>query len=174
MATLVYINSRNGLAKNSLEAVTYAKKLGSDVMVVTAGNADEAMLATLGEYGASKVMVDRSVATDDSQQLTRLITTAAEAVGADTIIFSHDFVAKAVAPRLSVRLKAGLISGAIDLPSGDSVKVNVFSGKAFGNVKISAGKKIISLLPFHMHLTNFKTTAPSRIQIQLTQSVSMT
>jgi electron transfer flavoprotein alpha subunit len=147
MATLVYINSRNGLAKNSLEAVTYAKKLGSDVMVVTAGNADEAMLATLGEYGASKVMVDRSVATDDSQQLTRLITTAAEAVGADTIIFSHDFVAKAVAPRLSVRLKAGLISGAIDLPSGDSVKVNVFSGKAFGNVKISAGKKIISLLP---------------------------
>jgi len=147
MATLVYINSRNGLAKNSLEAVTYAKKLGSDVMVVTAGNADEATLATLGEYGASKVMADRSVETDDSQQLTRLIATAAEAVGADTIVFSHDFVAKSVASRLSVRLKAGLISGATDLPSGDSVKVNVFSGKAFGNVKISSGKKIISLLP---------------------------
>ena len=147
MATIVYINSRDGLAKNAFEAITYAKKLGGDVIAVTTGSADEATLASLGEYGASKVMVDRSVAADDSQQLTRVLATAAESTGADTIVFSHDITAKAVAPRLSVRLKAGLISGAIDVPNGDTVKVNVFSGKAFGNVKISSGKKIISLLP---------------------------
>ncbi len=147
MSTLVYINSRNGLAKNALEAVTYGKKLGSNVTVITTGTADEATLAKLGEYGASKVLIDKSISGDDSQQLTRVIATAAQTVGATTIVFSHDLTAKAVAPRLSVRLKAGLISGAISVPEGDTVKVNVFSGKAFGNVKVTSAIKIISLLP---------------------------
>ncbi len=147
MSTLVYINSTNGISKSALEVVTYAKKLGRDVIAVTTGSADDSTLSVLGEYGANKVLIDRSVTSDDAQQLTRVIATAVEATGSDTVIFSHDLVAKTVAPRLSVRLKAGLISGAIDIPSGDTIKVNVFSGKAFGNVKVSSDKKIISLLP---------------------------
>lgn len=146
MSTLVYINSSNGIGKSALEVVTYAKKLGSAVTVVTNGGASSDALASLGEYGASKVLVDRSVSENDPQQLTRLIANAAEAVGATTVIFSHDLVAKSVAPRLSVRMKAGLVSGAVSVPNGDTVQVNVFSGKAFGHVKINTDKKIISLL----------------------------
>ncbi len=147
MSTLVYINSRDGLAKTAYEAITYGKKLGQEVIALTSGSADDALLSKLGEYGASKVLVDRSIQSDDPQQLTRLIASAVDSESANTVIFSHDLVAKAVAPRLSVRLKAGLISGAIDVPTGDTIKVNVFSGKAFGNVKINSSKKIISLLP---------------------------
>jgi len=148
MSVLVYINSNNGLHKSAFEAVTYGKKLGADVTVITSGNADAATLATLGNYGASKVLVDRSLNSDDAQQLTRLIASAATTTGASTIVFSHDIIAKAVAPRLSVRLKAGLISGAIAVPSADgTVNVNVFSGKAFGAVKVNSAVKIISLLP---------------------------
>lgn len=148
MKTLVYINSDNGISKNSLEAVTYAKKIGSEVIAVTGGNSQD--LARLGEYGASKVLVDRAVANGDAQQITRMVAAAAESTGAEIIVFSHEITAKAVAPRLSVRLKAGLISGAIALPdlsSGFSCKVNVFSGKAFGTVSVKTDKKIISLLP---------------------------
>jgi len=147
MATIVYINSRNGLAKSALEAVTYAKKLGGEVIAVTTGAADSASLAKLGAYGASKVMVDRAVTSDDSQQITNIVASAVASTGADAIVFSHDLVAKAVAPRLSVRLKAGLISGATEVPNGDTVKVNVFSGKAYGHVKLNTATKIISLLP---------------------------
>jgi electron transfer flavoprotein alpha subunit len=148
MSVLVYINSNNGLPKSAFEAVTYGKKLGGDVTVITTGVADAGVLASLGTYGASKVLVDRSLKGEDDQQLTRVIAAAADHTGASAVVFSHDLTAKAVAPRLSVRLKAGLISGAIDVPSGDgSIKVNVFSGKAFGSVKVNSGKKIISLLP---------------------------
>ena len=148
MKTLVYINKNHFSAKASFEAVTYAKKLGGEVIVVTNGDATGAEV--LGAYGASKVLVDASVADADSQQLTRLIATAAETTGAEAIVFSHDLVAKSVAPRLSVRLKAGLISGAIALPEtaqGFSCKVNVFSGKAFATVAVNTSIKIISLLP---------------------------
>jgi electron transfer flavoprotein alpha subunit len=147
MSVLVYINS-SSIGKAAFEAVTYGKKLGSDVTVVTTGSADSSTLASLGKYGASKVLVDRSVGGHDDQQLSRVIASAAEKTGSETVVFSHDLNAKAIAPRLSVRIKAGLISGAIDVPSADgSVKVNVFSGKAFGSVKVNTSKRIISLLP---------------------------
>lgn len=147
MKTLVYINGNHAMSKASFEAVTYAKKLGGEVIVVSSGSAD---LSKLGEYGASKVMVDKALENGDAQQITRLVAAAAQSTGAEVIVFSHDLVAKAVAPRLSVRLKAGLISGAIALPdmsNGFSVKVNVFSGKAFGSVSVKTAVKIISLLP---------------------------
>jgi electron transfer flavoprotein alpha subunit len=146
--TLVYINSANGLSKAALESVTYGKKLGADVTVVTNGGASVDVLSNLGAYGATKVLVDRSVDGEDAQQVMRLIANAAEQAGAQSIIFSHDLIGKAVAPRLSVKLRAGLVSGAISLPSADgTVKVNVFSGKAIGHVKVNTARKIISLLP---------------------------
>lgn len=145
---LVYINSTNGLSKSALETVTYGKKLGADVTVVTNGGANADLLSTLGEYGASKVIVDRSVDGEDAQQLTRLIASVAQTVGATTVVFSHDLIGKAVAPRLSVRLKAGLVAGAISTPEADgTIKVNVFSGKAMGAVKVNSASRIISLLP---------------------------
>jgi electron transfer flavoprotein alpha subunit len=160
MKTLVYINKNHFSAKASFEAVTYAKKLGGEVIVVTNGDATGAEV--LGAYGASKVLVDASVADADSQQLTRLIATAAETTGAEAIVFSHDLVAKSVAPRLSVRLKAGLISGAIALPEtaqGFSCKVNVFSGKAFATVAVNTSIKIISILPNSIQPENIGGTA---------------
>jgi electron transfer flavoprotein alpha subunit len=148
MSTLVYINSNNGLNKAALEVVTYSKNLGGNVTVIATGSSNQELLATLGQYGASKVIFEASVTADDAQQLTELIATVAQAENAATIVFSHDVVAKAIAPRLSVKLKAGLVSGAIEAPNADgSIKVNVFSGKAFGSVKVTSDKKIISLLP---------------------------
>lgn len=147
MSTLVYINSNNGLSKSALEVVTYAKKLEEEVIVLATGNTENEQLAKLGEYGASKVLVDNTTDTSDAQVLTKVIANAVETTGANTIVFSHDLTAKAVAPRLSVRLKAGLVSGAIDIPKDGKIKVNVFSGKAYGYVSVSSEKKIISLLP---------------------------
>ena len=76
---------------------------------------------------------------------------AVKAEGAKTIIFSFDITGKAVAPRLSARLKAGLVAGAVDVPTinGNSleVKKNVFSGKATAIYSINSDVKIISLLP---------------------------
>jgi len=145
---LVYINSANGLSKAALETVTYAKKLGGDVAVVTNGAADAATLATLGNYGASVVLQDNTLDGQDHSQLVQLVAAAAQKVGAQTIIFSHDLIGKAVAPRLSVRLKAGLVAGAVALPEANgNIKVNVFSGKAFGYVQVKSAQRIISLLP---------------------------
>jgi electron transfer flavoprotein alpha subunit len=146
MKNLVYINGNGHLSKAAFEVVTYAKKLGGEVTVLASGKMESSLLATLGAYGATEVVINRGITGNDDQQIAAWIAT--KATGVDNIIFSHDFQGKAIAPRLSVRLKAGLIAGAVSLPEADgSVKVNVFSGKAFGFVKAHSAQRIISLLP---------------------------
>lgn len=148
MSVLVYIDTLNGkIAKNAMEAVQYGSKIGSTT-VITNGTIAESELATLGNAGASKVLVNRALTSNDAAQTTRLVKAASESVNANTIVFSQDLTGKAIAPRVSAALKAGLASGAIALPDGDgSIKVNVFSGKAFGKVKINTATKIIALTP---------------------------
>jgi len=146
MKNLVYINGNGHLNKAAFEVVTYAKKLGGEVTVLASGKMDSSLLASLGAYGATEVVINRGITGNDDQQIAAWIAT--KATGIDNIVFSHDFQGKAIAPRLSVRLKAGLIAGAVSLPEADgSVKVNVFSGKAFGFVKAHSAQRIISLLP---------------------------
>ena len=76
---------------------------------------------------------------------------AAKTETAKVIVFAFDLLGKAVAPRLSARLKAGLVAGAVDYPqiNGTSfeVKKNVFSGKATALYSITSDVKLISLLP---------------------------
>jgi electron transfer flavoprotein alpha subunit len=161
MSVLVYIDSHGEkIAKSAYEAVTYGKKIG-DVTVVTNGKTSESDLSVLGKYGADKVLVDRSFEGIDDQQLTKLVAAAAEKTGATTVIFSNDLIGKSVAPRLSVRMNAGLVSGATGLPKDDgTVPVNVFSGKAFGFVKINTDKKIIALLPNSLQPEETGSEAP--------------
>lgn len=146
MKNIVYIQANGPLTKASFEAVSYAKKLGGTVTVLASGTLSNDALSTLGIYGASEVVVNRAITENDDQNLAHWI--ANHSAGVENIVFSHDFTGKAIAPRLSVRLKAGLVSGAVSLPETDgSIKVNVFSGKAFGFVKTHTTQRIISLLP---------------------------
>ena len=93
-------------------------------------------------------MVNKALKSNDSEQITKLVAKAVESTGAETVVFSHDLVGRAVAPRLSVLLKAGLVSGAVALPNDNGqVKVNVFSGKAYGFVNVKTSKKVIALTP---------------------------
>ena len=102
----------------------------------------------MGGVGADKVLVNRALMSTDAAQVTRLVKAAASSTGATTIVFSQDLTGKAVAPRVSASLKAGLVSGAIAIPEGDgSIRVNVFSGKAAGKVKVNTTVKVIALTP---------------------------
>src|SRR5690606_8911488 len=100
--------------------------------------------------GLNKVhtVKNESLNSFDDEVFTHIIAEAVKKTDAKVVIFSNNFNGKAIAPRLSVRLKAGLVAGAVALPQTENrfvVKKNVFSGKAFANVSIKTDIKIISL-----------------------------
>lgn len=154
MSVIVFLDHADGhIRKASLEAACYgasiAKQTGTNAEAIVLGSAP-ADLASLGKYGIAKVHTVNNASLDqfDSQVYTKII--AAAAADADVVVLSNNIIGKAIAPRLSVRLKAGLVMGAVALPdtaNGFVVKKNVFSGKAFANMSISTAKKIIALNP---------------------------
>jgi electron transfer flavoprotein alpha subunit len=148
MSVLVYIDTLHGtISKNSNEAVFYGSKIGP-VTVLTNGSIGADKLSALGNFGAAKVLVHRALQTNDAAQVTKLVVAAAAASGAKTIVFSQDLTGRAVAPRVSAALKAGLVAGAVSLPDANGIyKVNVFSGKAAGNVKVNSAIAVINLTP---------------------------
>lgn len=148
MSVLVYIDTLNGkVAKSAMEAVQYGSKIGATT-VITNGSIGAEELEKLGGLGADKVLVNRALMSTDAAQVARLVKAAASSTGATTIVFSQDLTGKAVAPRVSASLKAGLVSGAIAIPEDDgSIRVNVFSGKAAGKVKVNTAVKVIALTP---------------------------
>ena len=151
---LVFLDQSEGkIKKSSHEAASYgaqlAENLGTSAAGIVLGTVNEE-LADMGKYGLKKVYtVDNEALNNfDDEAYTHVIAEAVKNIDATVIIFSNNFNGKGIAPRLSVRLKAGLVSGAIALPdvsNGFVVKKNVFSGKAFANVSIKTDIKIISL-----------------------------
>ena len=95
-------------------------------------------------------MICRSLVESNDQALTNLIGAAVEKTNAEIVVLAQDQTGKCVGPRISAKLNAGHISGAIDLPdtsNGFVVKTNVYSGKAIAHVALHSANKVISILP---------------------------
>jgi len=168
MSVLIFLDQADGhIKKSSFEAASYgaaiAKQTSTTAEAIVLGTVNDD-LSSIGQYGITKVHTVKNDALNnvDAQVFTQIIAEAATAISATVIVFSNNFNGKAIAPRLSVRLKAGLVSGAIALPdtsNGFIVKKNVFSGKAFANVAINTAIKIISLNPNSFSITTNTGTA---------------
>lgn len=156
MSVLVFIDTHDGhVKKASLEAMTYGAKVaemtGVSAEGVVLGPASED-LAALGKYGIKKIhhVNNESLKNFDARVCIRVIAEVAKSTGASIIVFSNNVNGKSIAPGLSVRLKAGLVSGAVALPENSDglvTRKNVFSGKAYANVKVNTPVKIIALNP---------------------------
>jgi electron transfer flavoprotein alpha subunit len=168
MSVLVFADARGGeIAKAAYEAIFYGKqiadKTSSNVTVLTYGEVSNENLEKLGNYGASKVLVNRSITEENDQTLTALAAEAVNAEGAKVIVFSFDPIGKVLAPRLSAKIGAGLVAGVTSIPeideNGMTVSKNVFSGKAFAKYRINTDVKILSLLPNSFQVSATDSTA---------------
>lgn len=168
MSVLVFLDQSEGhIKKNSLEAASYGAKVAEIFNTTAEGIILGTLkddLAGLGKYGLKKIhtVKNETLNNFDDAVFTYVIAEAAKNTGAKIIIFSNNFNGKAIAPRLSVRLKAGLVSGALALPelsNGFIVRKNVFSGKAYANVSIKSDIKIISLNANAYKITEGEGTA---------------
>lgn len=155
MSVLIYTENWDGKFKKlSFELVSYGKAIaeamGGETIVVSIGNVAEDELKTLGNYGADKIINVHDDRLDnlDNQAYAQVLGQVADKVGAGLIVLANNFTGKALAPRLAVKLKAGLAAGVTELPSSYDpfvIKRKVFTNKAFANVKINTEKKIVTL-----------------------------
>jgi electron transfer flavoprotein alpha subunit len=154
MSVLIFIDHIDGhIKKASHEALSYGAKIaeqtGTTAEAVILGTVNED-LSKLGEHGVKKVyqVQNEQLQQFDSQVYSKVVAQVAQQSGAKVIIFSNNSSGKALAPRVAIRLKAGLAAGVNALPdtsNGFTVRKSVFSGKAFAQVAINTEIKVISL-----------------------------
>jgi electron transfer flavoprotein alpha subunit len=155
MSVLVYTENWDGKFKKlSFELVSYAtgvaKLVNTSVTALSIGRVDDAELKKLGNYGADKIINinnDQLVALD-SQAYTSVISEISKNENASIVIISNNNTGKAIAPRLSVKLKAGIGSGVSRLPlnlNPFTVYKKTYSGNAYAHVVINTDIKIITL-----------------------------
>ena len=178
MSVLVFTENWDGKFKKlSFELVSYASKiaemLNTQTVALSIGNVQDDELKKLGNYGAEKVV---SVNNDqlkglDNQAYTSIIAQVAEKEGAKVVVIAHNNTGKALAPRLSVKLKAGLGAAVTKLPSSVepfTVNKKAFSGKAFSNLVLKSDVKILTLAQNSFELIeNAKDTAIENFDAQV-------
>jgi electron transfer flavoprotein alpha subunit len=155
MSVLLFTENWDGRFKKlSFELASYAaslaENLGTTATALSIGKVEDDELKKLTNYGISKVVDirDDKLLYLDNQVYTQVISNVAEKEGATVIVISNNNTGRAIAPRLSVKLKAGLVSGVTDLPVSTEpmvVRKKVFSGKAYSLVEIKTQVKILTL-----------------------------
>lgn len=158
MSVLVYIENTEGKFKKSgFEVLSYAKaianQLNTNLIALSIGNVADDDLKSLGNYGADKVLTvnHQNFKSFVNQAYSAIIAQAAKNLDASVVVLSNSFTGKGLAPRIAVKLQAGLVDGAISLPDmADGkfvVKNNVFSSKAIAFVEITSAIKVLALMP---------------------------
>jgi electron transfer flavoprotein alpha subunit len=155
MSVLVFTENWDGKFKKlSFELVSYGAKvaemMNSSVIALSIGDVAQEELKKLGGYGAKKIISVSEVQLKnlDNQAYTSVIADIAARENSNVIIISNNNTGKAIAPRLSVRLKAGIGSGTSRLPLSlepFTVYKRTYSGNAYAQVVIRSEIKILTL-----------------------------
>ena len=163
MSIIVYAESWEGkFRKSTFEAISYAKKISEglqkDVKSICVGSIEDDELKKLGHYGSSSVDVYPNISKSDCKSVAEVINEHSQE--ANFIIFSNTFNAKSIAPRVSAKLSAGLVSNVIsnlEDVNNPTFKRQSFSSKAIETVKLNTKQAVISIAPNSFELVQVNT-----------------
>jgi electron transfer flavoprotein alpha subunit len=157
MTILVFTEVREQkLKKSSCEAVfaaaAIAKQMGGTVVALVAGHGVAHLAAEVGTYGASKVVVvdQPALAKHSNTAYAKVIAEIARRQQADMVFLSASQMGKDLAPRIAVKLGAGLATDCIAYAvQGNQLTVSrpVYAGKAIAEVRVTTPVKVYTLRP---------------------------
>lgn len=157
MKIVAFAEQRDGkFRKSSFETVQAAKKiadqLGGEFVALVVGSDVQSIATELGNYGASRVIVvdDPSLAQHSNTGYAKVIAEVAGKEAANIVFLAASQMGKDIAPRIAVKLDAGLASDcvAIKVEGSDVIATRpVYAGKALLDVKVNTATKVFTLRP---------------------------
>jgi electron transfer flavoprotein alpha subunit len=154
MSILIFAEQSEGkFKKATYEAASYAFDLaqakGEKLEAVSIGSIPVSEIESLGRYGISKVYhIDQEKLNGFvNQAYASLITHVANHIEAKTVVFSQTYNARAIAPRVAIKMDASVLSGISTLPTGDSFEStrSAYSGKGIEHIQAQGDRHVITL-----------------------------
>ena len=157
MVILVVAEQRDSkIKKSSFEAVGAAKMLADELkgscVALVVGSGVEAVAGDLGAYGASRVLVVDSpkLARHSNSAYAKVIAEVAAKEQAAIVLLPASQMGKDLAPRVAVKLNAGLAADCVALrvENGNVIATRpVFAGKTLLDIKVKTPVKMFTLRP---------------------------
>ena len=157
MKIIAFAEERDGkFKKSSMETIQaaagVAKSLGAEFSALVIGNGVARSAADLGRFGAPRVIAvdDPSLTNHSNTAFATVIAAVAKNEGAGMVFLSASQMGKDLAPRVAVKLEAGLASDCIALrvETGDVIATRpVYAGKALIDVNVTTPVKVFTLRP---------------------------
>lgn len=157
MKILAFAEQRNNqFKKTAYETVraakTLADQLQAECIALVVGNNASGIAPQLGGYGASKVFVveDARLENYSTTAYAKIIAGVATQESADVLLLPASAMGKDVAPRVAVKLDAGLVPDctALRVENGAIVATRpVYAGKGIVDVAVKSSVKLFSLRP---------------------------
>ena len=154
---LVFAEQRDGKYKKpAFEAVKAARgiaeKLGGDVVALTIGESVQGIAGSLGGYGAAKSIVTEHARLGKYSvtAYAKIIAEVANKEAASMVFISATAMGKDLAPRVAVKLDAGLAGDctALNVSNNEIIATRpIYAGKALTEVKITSPTKVYTLRP---------------------------
>ena len=157
MKILAFAEQRdNKLKKSAFEVVhtarTIADQIGGEVIALVIGDQVQVIAGELGGYGATKILAVQQpkLGKYSSTAYAKVIAEIAKKEQADIILLPATAMGRDSAPRVAVKLDAGIASDCIafKVDSGNIIATRpVYAGKALTEIKINSAVKVFTLRP---------------------------
>ncbi len=154
---LVFAEQRdNALKKSAFEVVKAGKMIaeatGSELLALLIGSSVEGIAPELGGYGATRVLVfeDPRLNMYSTTACAKVVAEVARKEEADTVLIPATALGKDLAPRVAVKLSAGLAADctALKVENGEVIATRpIYAGKVLVDVKVNTAVKLFSLRP---------------------------
>jgi electron transfer flavoprotein alpha subunit len=171
----------NKLKKTAFEVTkasrTIAEQLSGEVVALVIGDDVQGIAGMLGGYGAHKAVVVNhpQLKLYSTTAYAKIIAEVARQLEASIIVFAATALGKDCAPRVAVRMEAGLVADctALKVTGGDLVATRpVYAGKALTDVKVVSPTKVFTLRPnvFSSGTSNGANAPVEKIDIPLSDA----
>ncbi|MBI2618590.1 MAG: electron transfer flavoprotein subunit alpha/FixB family protein [Ignavibacteriales bacterium] len=179
MKILAFAEQRdNQFKKVAFEVIKAARKVAdeaqAELVALVVGSAVQGIAASLGGYGASRVVVveDPNLALYSTTAYAKIIREVANKENADVVMLPATAMGKDVAPRVAVRLEAGLVADctALTVEGGNLVATRpVYAGKALIETVVTSPRKVFTLRPnvFTSGMSNGASATVERVAITI-------
>lgn len=157
MNVLVFAEQREGKLKKSAGEVvraarSLADQLNGSCVALVIGNNIAGNVAELGTYGATRVLAidSPSLSRHSNTAWAKIIADLATQESAAVVILAASQMGKDLAPRVAVKLSAGLASDCtgISVENGEIIATRpVYAGKGLIDVKVKTPVKLFTLRP---------------------------
>jgi electron transfer flavoprotein alpha subunit len=154
---VVEASSQGGVKKVTLEMLTLARTLGSEVSAVVLGGSADALVGKLGEFGATKVYAAAGADLDEYLVAPKATVLAGliRRVSPAAVLLASTQEGKEIAARVAVKLDNGVLTDVVAVePDGTATQV-VFAGSTIVKSKVTKGLPIVTVRP------NSLTPAPA-------------